>query len=64
MQQTKVYKPGMFKGNSRQQYEKDSKKLAKEGWRVHTLDSTGTGTDQAHSSSLTVVYEKSDPTTI
>ena len=58
MQQTKVYKPAAFKGNARQQYEKDSKKLAKEGWRVHTLDTNGSGTDQAHTSSLTVVYEK------
>jgi hypothetical protein len=58
MQQTKVYIPGLFRGNARQQYEKDSKKLAKEGWRVHTLDTNGTGTDQAHTSSLTVVYEK------
>ena len=48
----------MFKGDARQQYEKDSKKLAKDGWRVHTLDTNGTGTDQIHTSILTVVYEK------
>nr|HET6902921.1 hypothetical protein [Ktedonobacteraceae bacterium] len=58
MQQTRVYKPAMFKGDARRQYEKDSKKLAKDGWRVHTLDTNGTGTDQIHTSILTVVYEK------
>ncbi len=58
MQQVKTYVPGMFKKDARKQFEKDSKKMAKEGWRVHTVTDKGAGGDQVHTGQLTVVYEK------
>jgi|GraSoiStandDraft_47_1057283.scaffolds.fasta_scaffold757415_1 hypothetical protein len=58
MQQVKMYTPGMFKGEARQQFWKDIKKMEKNGWRVHTVTDTGVGNDQAHTGQLTVVYEK------
>jgi hypothetical protein len=58
MQQVKMYTPGMFKGEARQQFWKDIKKMQKDGWRVHTVTDTGEGNDQAHTGRLTVVYEK------
>jgi hypothetical protein len=58
MQQVKTYTPGMFKGEARRQFWKDIKKMAKDGWRVHTVNDTGVGNDQAHTGRLTVVYEK------
>ncbi len=32
--------------------------MEKDGWRVHTVNDTGVGNDQAHTGRLTVVYEK------
>lgn len=58
MQQVKMYKPGMFKGEARRQFWKDIKKMEKDGWRVHMNNDTGVGNDQAHTGRLTVVYEK------
>ena len=58
MQQVKMYTPGMFKKEARRQFWKDMKKMEKDGWRVHTVNDTGVGSDQAHTGRLTVVYEK------
>lgn len=58
MQQIKTYTSGMFKREARDQFDKDSKKMAKAGWHVHTITDEGVGTGQAHSGQLKVVYEK------
>jgi hypothetical protein len=60
MQQTKTYTSGMFKGEARKQFEKDLKKMAKDGWHLHTLNDAAVGADQVHKSQLTVVYEKKE----
>ena len=36
MQTTKTYSSKFFRGEARDQLEKDVKKMAKAGWRVHT----------------------------
>ena len=48
----------MFRGEARDQLEKDSKKMAKAGWRVHTVTDEGVGKGSGHTGRLTVVYEK------
>jgi hypothetical protein len=58
MQQVKTYTSGIFKGEARDQLERDIKKMAKDGWHLHTLTDEGVGTGQAHTGRLTVVYEK------
>jgi hypothetical protein len=58
MQQVKTYTSGMFKGEARDQFAKDVKKMAKDGWRVHTITDEGVGTGQTHTGRLTVIYEK------
>ncbi|MGZ3646017.1 MAG: hypothetical protein ACXVCM_19450 [Ktedonobacteraceae bacterium] len=58
MQHVKTYMSGMFKGEARDQFAKDIKKMAKDGWHVHTVTDEGVGTGQAHTGRLKVVYEK------
>jgi len=58
MQQVKTYKTAMFKGEARYQFDRDSKKLAKGGWRVQSVIDKGVGTGQDHTGQLTVVYTK------
>ncbi len=58
MQQVKTYTSGMFKGEARDQFAKDVKKMAKDGWQVHTVTDEGVGIGQAHTGRLTVIYEK------
>jgi len=58
MQQVKIYKTAMFKGEARYQFDRDSKKMAKVGWRVQTVTDKGVGTGQDHTGQLTVVYQK------
>lgn len=58
MQQIKTYKSGFFKGEARQQLERDLKKMTKAGWHLHTVTDEGVGTGQAHTGQLKVVYEK------
>jgi hypothetical protein len=57
-QQTRTYKSAMFKGDARDQFMKDSKKLAKDGWRVQSVTDEGVGSGQSHTGLLKVVYEK------
>lgn len=58
MQQVKLYTSGMFKGEARDQFGKDLKKMAKIGWHVHAVTDEGVGTGQAHTGRLKVLYEK------
>lgn len=58
MQQTKTYKTALFKGEARDQFMKDAKKLAKDGWSVQSVTDEGIGSGQAHTGLLKVVYEK------
>lgn len=58
MQQVKTYMSGLFKGDARSQFEKDLKKLTKDGWRVQNVKDEGVGTGQDHSGRLTVTYNK------
>ena len=58
MQQVKTYTSGMFKGEARYQFFRDLKKMAKYGWRIHTITDEGVGRGQAHTGRYTVVYEK------
>ncbi|HVB24568.1 MAG TPA: hypothetical protein VNG51_21710 [Ktedonobacteraceae bacterium] len=58
MQQVKTYMSGLFKGDARSQFEKDLKKLTKDGWRVQDVKDEGVGTGQDHSGRLTVTYAK------
>jgi hypothetical protein len=58
MQQVKTYKTALFKGEARYQFNRDSKKMAKDGWRLLTLTDKGVGRGQYHSGHLMVVYEK------
>ena len=58
MQQVKTYMSGLFKGEARSQFEKDAKKLAKDGWRVQNVKDEGVGAGQDHTGRLTVTYNK------
>lgn len=58
MEQVKTYVSGLFKGEARSQFAKDSKKLAKDGWRVHHIKDEGVGKGQDHTGRLTVTYGK------
>lgn len=58
MQQVKTYMSGLFKGDARSQFEKDLKKLSKDGWRVQNVRDEGVGTGQDHTGRLTVTYNK------
>ena len=58
MQQVKIYTSGMFKGEARDQFSKDLKKMAKIGWHVRTVADEGVGPGQAHTGRLKVLYEK------
>lgn len=58
MQQVKTYSSGMFKREARYQFERDLKKMSKQGWRVLTVTDEGVGTGTAHTGRLKVVFEK------
>ena len=58
MQQVKTYSSGLFKGDARSQFEKDLKKLTKDGWHVQNVKDEGVGIGQDHSGRLTVTYNK------
>lgn len=58
MQQEKTYTTKFFKGEARSQFERDLKKMTKEGWHVQNVKDTGVGVGQDHTGSLTVVYAK------
>lgn len=58
MQQVKTYATKMFKGEARDQLEKDVKKMAKQGWRLQTVTDEGVGAGQRHTGLLKAVYEK------
>jgi hypothetical protein len=58
MQEVKTYTAGFFKGEARYQFFRDLKKMAKLGWRVHTVTDVGVGTRQGHISLYKVAYEK------
>jgi len=60
MQTTKTYTSGMFRGEARDQLGKDIKKMAKAGWRVHTVTDEGVGRGSKHTGRLTVLYEKKE----
>jgi hypothetical protein len=58
MQQVKIYTSGWLKGEARDQFFRDSKKMAKSGWRVHTVTDEGVGRGQDHTGRYKIVYEK------
>jgi hypothetical protein len=58
MQQVKTYTSGLFKREARYQFVRNLKKMAKDGWHVHTVTDEGVGKGQAHTGRLKVVYEK------
>ncbi len=58
MQKVITYTTGLFKGEARNQLFRNLKKMAKDGWHVHTVTDEGVGSGQAHSGRLKVVYEK------
>lgn len=58
MEQVKTYVSKLFKGDARSQFEKDSKKLSKDGWRVQNVKDEGVGAGQDHTGRLTVTYTK------
>ena len=58
MQQEKTYTTKFLKGEARSQFERDLKKMAKDGWHLKNVRDTGVGTGQDHTGRLTVTYEK------
>ena len=58
MQQVKTYTSGLFKREARYQFVRNLKKMAKDGWHVHTVTDEGVGARQDHSGRLAVVYKK------
>lgn len=48
----------MFKGEAREQLDKDFTKMAKADWHVRIVTDEGVGRGQAHTGRLTGVYEK------
>lgn len=58
MQQVKIYRENTFKGNASKQFERDSRKMAKQGWHVQTVTDEAVGEKQMHVGNLKVVYEK------
>jgi hypothetical protein len=58
MQQVKTYISKFFKGEARDQFARDVKKMAKQGWHLHTLTDEGVGEGQRHTGRLVAVYEK------
>jgi hypothetical protein len=58
MQLVKTYTSGLLKGEARYQFLRDLKKMAKDGWHVHTLTDEGVGRGQAHTGRYKVVFEK------
>ena len=58
MQQVKKYTTGFFKGEARNQFWRDVKKMAKQGWHLHTVTDEGVGVGQRHTGRLKAVYEK------
>jgi hypothetical protein len=60
MQQVKIYTSGLFKGEARYQFLRHVKKMAKDGWRLHTVTDEGVGERQAHTGRYKAVYEKED----
>ena len=58
MQHVKTSTSGLFKGDARDQFVRNLKQMAKDGWHVHTVTDEGVGRGQAHTGRLKVVYEK------
>lgn len=58
MQQVKMYKESMFRGGASRQFEKDLRKMAKQGWHVHMVTDEVVGKEHVHIGNLKVVYEK------
>jgi len=58
MQQEKTYTSKFLKGEARSQFDKDLRKMTKDGWRLKNVKDTGVGVGQDHTGSLTVMYEK------
>jgi hypothetical protein len=48
----------MFKGDVSKQFDRDKKKMAKEGWRVQAVSDASMGKQQSHVGNLQVTYEK------
>ena len=53
-----MYKEKMFKGNASKQFERDSRKMAKQGWHVQMVTDEAVGKKQTHIGNLKVIYEK------
>jgi hypothetical protein len=58
MQQVRTYISTFFQGEARDQFARDVKNMAKQGWRLHTLTDEGVGEGQRHTGRLVAVYEK------
>lgn len=58
MQQEKTYTSKFLKGDARSQFDRDLKKMTKDGWHVQSVKDTGVGVGQKHTGRLTVVYTK------
>jgi Domain of unknown function (DUF4177) len=58
MQCVKTYTSGLFKGEARYQFLRNLKKMAKDGWHVHTITDKGVGRGQAHTGRYKIVFEK------
>ena len=58
MQHVKTSTSGLFKGEARDQLFRNGKKMAQDGWHVHTVTDEGVGRGQAPTGRLKVVYEK------
>ena len=57
MQQVKIYTPGFFKGQPREQLFKDLKHMEHTGWYVHTITTVGADASKGRSGSLRVLYD-------
>ena len=58
--QVKTYVTSIFKGEARYQFDRDLKKMTKQGWHVLTVTDEGVGNGQNHTGRLKVVYEKAE----
>lgn len=58
MQQVKIYTTKTFKGEARDQFTRDVKKMEKQGWHLQNVTDEGVGTGQRHTGRLKAVYEK------
>jgi hypothetical protein len=57
MQQVKIYSPGFFKGEAREQFFKDVKQMEHAGWYVHTITAEGADPGKGRSGRLRVLYD-------